>query len=181
MIAPSRMNTTDSGMDRDRALVRARLRLTIHEFRARISLAVEQGGEIAVIDARVCGSSDLRLGVIGNAEAGGLQHRKIVRAVARGECVLYGEAVAIAQLGQGGELRLPAEDRLLDAARELTVFDDQRVAAVLIEPDHRGDAAGEEREAAGDETCIAAVASHRGDERASARGERDTFRDHLFD
>ena len=111
-----------------------------------------------MIDARVRGRGDLRLGVIGDTEAGRLDHREIVRAVAGRERFVRREAEPFAQFDQGGELRLAAEDRLGDAAGELAAVDDQRVAAMLVEADHRGDAAGEQREAAGDEAGIGAVA-----------------------
>ena len=85
---------------------------------------------------RACAASrDLRLGMIGDAEAGGLDHREIVRAVAGRERLAGRETEAVAQFEQGGELRLAPEDRLGDAAGELAVLDDQRVAAVLVEAD----------------------------------------------
>ena len=119
-----------------------------------------------MIDARMRGFGDLRLGVIGDAEAGRLDHREIVRAVAGRERFVRREAEAVAQFDQRRELRLAPEDRLGDAAGELAAIDDQRIAAVLVEPDQRGDAAGEQREAAGDEAGMAAVAPHGGDQRA---------------
>ncbi len=91
------------------------------------------------------------------------------------------KAEALAQLDQGGELRLAPEDRLGDAPGELAVFDDQRVAAMLVEADHRGDAAGKQREAAGHQAGEGAVLPHGGDQRAAAGRERDPFCDHLVD
>ena len=91
--------------------------LRLDEIGARVALKIEQRGEVAVVDARVRGFGDLRLGVIGDAEAGRLDHRKIVRAVARRERLLRREAEAIAQLDQRRELGLAAEHRLLRHGR----------------------------------------------------------------
>src|SRR3954454_3828590 len=67
------------------------------ELAPRVPLAVEQRGEVAVIDARVRGSRDLRLGVIGNAKAGGFDHSQVIRAVADRKGVGGREAKALAQ------------------------------------------------------------------------------------
>src|SRR2546422_202732 len=107
-----------------------------------MALAVEQRGEIAVIDARVCGRGNRGLGMIGDAEACGLQHRDVVRAIAGRERFLGRKAEALAQLDQRRELGVAPEYRLGDPAGELAVLDDQRVATVLAETDYPGDAAG---------------------------------------
>jgi hypothetical protein len=54
----------------------------LDEIPAHETLGVEQCGEVGVLDARVRAPGHLGLGAIGDAEAGGLQHRKIVGAVA---------------------------------------------------------------------------------------------------
>ena len=114
-------------------------RASVDEIGARVALQIEQRGEIAVVDARMRGLRDLRLGVIGDTEAGRLDHREIVRAVAGRDGLLRRKAEAVAQFDQRRELGLAPEDRLCDTAGELAVLDDQRVAAVLVEADHRGD------------------------------------------
>ena len=93
----------------------------VGELGARVALQIEQRREVAVVDARMRGRGDLRLGVIGDAEAGRLDHREIVGAVAGRERLVRREAEALAQFEQRGELRLAPEDRLGDAAGELAV------------------------------------------------------------
>ena len=134
-----------------------------------------------MVDARMRGRGDLRLGMIGDTEACRLDHREVIRAVAGRERFVRREAEAVAQFDQRRALRLPAEDRLGDAAGEPFALGDQRIGAMLVETDHRGNAAGEQREAARDEAGISAVAPHGGDERAPARGERDALVDHVLD
>ena len=68
-----------------------RSRLFRHELMRGKTLRVEQGGEVAMIDPRLRGGGDRGLGVIGDAEAGGLQHGEIIGAVADGQRVLRRE------------------------------------------------------------------------------------------
>ena len=56
--------------------------VTADELVPPIALRIEQRGEIAVVDPRRGGCGDRGLGVIGDAEAGGLDHAEIVGAVA---------------------------------------------------------------------------------------------------
>ena len=110
---------------------------------------------------------DFRLGVVGDAEARRLDHGDVVGAVAGDERLVRREAESRAQFDQRRELRLAPEDRLGHLAGQLAVgVDQQRIGAVLVEADHRGDALGEQREAAGDEAGIGAVLAHGGDQRA---------------
>ncbi len=74
-----------------------------------------------------------------------------------------------------------AEDRLRDAARQLVAVDNERIGARFIEADHRGDAIGEQREAAGDHAGVGAVRPHGGDQRAGARRQSDALFYHLVD
>ena len=70
-----------------------------------------------MVDARRRPRRHRRLGVIGDAEAGGLDHGEIVGAVADRQRVDGGEAEGLAQLQQRRELGVAAEDRLLDLRR----------------------------------------------------------------
>lgn len=135
-----------------------------------------------MIDAGVGGRGDLRLGVIGHAKARLRQHGEIIGAVADGQRLRRSEAIAIAQFDQGGEFRLAAEDGFLDLAEETAVVThQQRVGAVLVEPDRRRDRVGEQGETAGDEAGESTGGTHGGDQQPSAGREGDTLRDHFGD
>src|SRR5947199_5069541 len=84
--------------------------LLFHELLAAIALDIKQRGEIAVIDAGVRARRDLRLGPIGDAEPGGVQHRKIIRAVTDRERVLAREPELFGEFQEGGELGVASED-----------------------------------------------------------------------
>ncbi len=62
-------------------------RLLLDELVALVALRIEQGGEVAVVDARRRGFRDLRLGAIGDPQSGAADHGKIVGAVADGHRV----------------------------------------------------------------------------------------------
>ena len=85
-----------------------------------------------MVDARVGGRRDLGLGAVGDAEAGRLQHREIVGAVADGERVVKRRPIAAAISLSALELGVLAEDRLDDLAGQLAAFDHERVGAVLV-------------------------------------------------
>ncbi len=134
-----------------------------------------------MVDHGVGGGSDRRLGAERHADPGFAQHGEIVRAVADRHGGLTAKAETVAQRDQGQALRLAPEDRLLDAAGERLVCDDEPVGAVLVEADHLGDRAGEKREAARDEAGVGAVRPHRAHERARAGRQRDARGDDLID
>ena len=67
------------------------------------------------------------------------------------------------RLGPGGVR--DAVRRTIDFIEQVRARDDQRVAAVLVEADHCGDATGEEREAPGDQAAVGAVRAHGGEQR----------------
>ena len=134
-----------------------------------------------MLDARVRRFRDDGLGVIGDTQASRLEHRNVVCAVARRERVMRREAEAVAQLHEGRDLRIAPQDRLFDAAGQFSIFDDQPVAALLVEPDHRGDSACEQGKAARDEAGVCAVRPHGGEERARTGCQRDAPLDDLID
>jgi tRNA dimethylallyltransferase len=153
----------------------------LDEIRARKTLRIKERREISVLDARVRRSRDLGLGAIGDAEAGRLQHRKIVGAVADSQRVAKREPHRGGDLFQRGKLGVLAEDRLDDLARQLAAFDDERIGAVLVGAKALPDCARELAKAARDDGDIGAVRSHCLNERARAGIERDALLEHLAD
>ena len=134
-----------------------------------------------MVDAHVGGGSERRLGVIGDAEAGALDHQQIVGAVARGEGFLRDETEAGKRILQRGELRLAAEDRLGDPAGQPARGDFEPVAVAFVEADHPGNSVGERGESAGDEDGAGAVRPHGADQLAAAGRQRDALDDHAAD
>src|SRR3954454_1167453 len=151
------------------------------QLRRCVALQVEERGEVAVVDHGVGGGSDRGLGAERHADAGLAEHREIVCPVADRHGGLTAKAETVAQRDKGLALRLASEDRLLDPAGEPLVCDDEPVRAVLVEADHPGDRAGEEREAARDQAGVRAVRPHRAHEGASAGRQRDARGDDLVD
>ena len=92
-----------------------------------------------MVDPRGGGGGDRGLGVVGDAEAGRLDHAEVVGAVADHQRVEIVEIEGFAQFDQRGELGGAAQNRLGDFAGELAVGDLEFVGAVLLEADHRGD------------------------------------------
>src|ERR671925_2330400 len=85
--------------------------LRCYELLPPISLCVEQCGEIAVVDAGGCGSDDIRLSMIGNAEPRRLDHGNVVCSIAGDENGVWRDAEPPSEFDQRGELRLAPEDR----------------------------------------------------------------------
>ena len=100
-----------------------------------VPLRIQQRGEVAVIDPHRCRGGDRGLGVVGDAEAGVLDHAEIVGAVADHEGVEVVEIEGLAQLDQGGELGGAAEDRLGDLAGQFAILDPELIGAVLLKSD----------------------------------------------
>src|SRR5579872_1594565 len=107
-----------------------------------VALEVEERGEVGVIDAGVGPGRHDRLGAVGDAEAGGLEHGEVVGAVADGERVGEIDAGQGGFLDQRGELCVAAEDGLGDEAGERTVGLEQAVGALGVEAGRLGHAAG---------------------------------------
>src|SRR5439155_21559060 len=127
---------------------RPRLASARRELLPAIALEIEQRVKIAVIDAGVRARGDLRLGPIGDAEARGLEHGEIVAAVADRKRVLALRPEPLRKLDQRRALRVPPEDRLLDAG-DAAGLDGEPVGAMFLKADHRRDRTGEPGEAAG--------------------------------
>ena len=90
-----------------------------------------------MVDAGPRDGGDGRLGVVGDAEAGLLDHAEIVGAVADHQGVEIVEVEGLAQLDQGGELGGAAEDRLGDLAGQLAVLDLELVGATFLKSDRK--------------------------------------------
>src|SRR4051812_31193473 len=71
----------------------------LHKLLPPIALRVEQRGEVAEIDSRMSGRGNRRLGVIGDAEAGALDHAEIVGAIADYQRVEIIQIEGFAQFG----------------------------------------------------------------------------------
>ncbi len=124
---------------------------------------------------------DFRLGLESHAEARLADHGEIIGPIAHRHGLGPGKAEAIAQLDQGRELCLTAEDRLLDPAGKAAALDHQQVGAVLVEAEHGMDRPGEQGEAAGDQRRVGPIRPHGPDEFAPARRQGDALVDHLVD
>ena len=134
-----------------------------------------------MVDARVRGRSDSRLGVERHAEPGLFEHRKIVRAIPYGEGLPMLETPRGAQFAQTRKLGLAAEDRLCDDARERIAVRQQKVGAVLVEADEGRDLGRERREAARYQGTPGAVRLHRRDEGLRAGRQREACGYHFVD
>src|SRR5664279_1865087 len=114
---------------------------------APVALGIKQRGEIAMIDPRVGGGGDPRLGMKGNAETRCFEHREVVGAIADGESLLDSEAMLFAQLFESRELGIFAEDRLRDEpAQPAVLVEKQLVRPMVVEADRCRDNGGEDRE-----------------------------------
>ena len=115
-----------------------------------VTLQVEQGGEIAMIDADGSprGMAHGGLGMKHNADAGGRQHRDVVGAVADGNDFVTADAKAGGKLIERRKLGIAAENRSPHRAGEPAVSDVELVGPMLVEAKRCRDAGGEGREAA---------------------------------
>ena len=122
-----------------------------NEILVGIALEIEQGGEIAVVDAHLRLFGDDRLGVEGDTEAGGTDHVEIVGAVADGQCCRWVKTLFGADGVEAIELGLFAQDRVGDGAGQAVAVEFEDIGAGLVEADTLGDVIGKEGEAARDQ------------------------------
>ena len=128
-----------------------------------------------MVDAGVGARRDLGLGAIGDAKAGGFQHRKIVGAVADGERLGERKALRRGDLLQRAELGVGSEDRLDRLAGEPAGLDHDLVGAVLVGANPLANRARELAEAARHDRDMGAARPHRAGESARSRVERDAL------
>ncbi len=134
-----------------------------------------------MVDAGAGPRGDPGLGAIGDAEAGGLKHLKIVGAVADGERLMKGKAPGGGDLLERVELGLVAKDRLDHLAGELAALDHERIGAILVGAEPLGDRSGELAKAARDDGDMGASRPHRPDKRPGAGIEGDAVSQRLGD
>ncbi len=134
-----------------------------------------------MLDARVCSSRDFGLGAVGDSEPGGLQHRKIVGAVADRQRVVRREPHCGGDLVERGELGVLAEDRLHDLAGQLAAIDQEHIGAILVGAEALPNGPCELAKAARDDGDMSAVRAHRLHKRACAAIERDAIPQHIAD
>jgi hypothetical protein len=101
-----------------------------------------------MIDARMGCCGDSGLGAIGDAQSRFAQHGEIVGAIADSHCVIWLQAVALAQFDEGCEFGFLAENGLGDEAGKTIVFDDQDIGAIFVKADGGSNFRCEERETA---------------------------------
>ena len=113
-----------------------------------------------MVDARMGRFGDGGLGMKGDAEAGALQHGKIVGAVADSERLGKIDIVFAGKAQERILFRRTAEDRLGDLAGKDAVPDDQFIRLIELKTANRSDARREEGEPAGDESGDRAARIH---------------------
>src|ERR1700722_11637990 len=86
----------------------------LDEILPRKALRIEERGKVSALNARARSSGDLGLGAIGDAKAGGLQHRKIVGAVPNRQRLVKREPYRGSNRLERVKLGVLADDRLDD-------------------------------------------------------------------
>src|SRR3546814_5516551 len=86
-----------------------------------------------MLDPRVRGSGDLRLGMIGNAETGRLKHGDVVGAVAYGEALAELDRARFGGIDQRLQLPLCSDDRFAHGAAQPPLLDEQRIRDGAVE------------------------------------------------
>jgi tRNA dimethylallyltransferase len=134
-----------------------------------------------VLHTRVRSSGDLGLGAIGDAKAGGLQHRKIVGAVADRQRLIKRHPHRGGDRVEGMKLGILAEDRLDDLAGQLGAFDHERIGSILVGAEPLANRARELAKAARNDGDVSAVRAHRLHEHTGAGTQRDAVFEHIQD
>lgn len=139
-------------------------------------MRVEKGGQVRVLDPPGRGGGNRGLGVEGDTEAGGLQHRQIVGAVADGKRLAARYSSLRRQGEQGPAFRFPGHDRRPHGAGDLSAGQVEMIGNHPVEAEFAGHPIGEDREAAGDERAQRAVPPHRCHQRPRAGADADPGR-----
>ena len=121
-----------------------------------------------MVDLGVRLGGDHGLCAIGQAEARGFDHGQVVGAVADGGGLGEVDAQPIGLRDEGGEFGLTTQDGVLHGAGEMTVFNDEPIGPVLVEPGLDGDPAGKEIKAARHEDAVDAGSRQRAHEGSGA-------------
>jgi tRNA dimethylallyltransferase len=134
-----------------------------------------------VLHTRVRSSGDLGLGAIGDAKAGGLQHRKIVGAVADRQRLIKRHPHRGGDRVEGMKLGILAEDRLDDLAGQLAAFDHERIGSILVGAEPLANRARELAKAARNDGDVSAIRAHRLHEHTGSGTQRDAVFEHVLD
>ncbi len=137
------------------------------------TLKVEQGRQIAVVDAKPRRRRNPRPGPERHPGAGGRKHRHVVRPVSHRERVDGRTRVLAAQPVQDGPFGIGPEHRVFDRSREPAVDHHEAVGVVIIEPGAVRHRSGDRGEAARDQRSPGAVCAHRADQHRGAGCQRD--------
>lgn len=140
----------------------------------------KQSGQIAEFDAGARALGHHRLGVIGDAESGAPDHRKIVGAVAHRKGFLEAEPKPRGLDFKRFELGLAPQDRIADLAGERRAVIYERVGLLFVEPGGLGHARGEEREPARNQQRPRAVRLHGHEQLLGAGIELDALQPDAF-
>ena len=126
-----------------------------------------------MVETRMSGGGNNRLGAKSDAETGGAQHRQVVGAVADRERKRRWNAEFAGKREQSLPLCLGGDDRRQHPAGQPAVDDLQPVGDDAVEAELRRDRLGEDCEPAGDERGRRTGAPHRRHERAGAGSHTD--------
>ncbi len=143
------------------------------ELVLRETLKVEQGRQVAVVDAKPRRRRDPRPGPERHPGAGGREHWNVVRPVSHRESIGGRDRTLAAQPVQDGPFGVGPEHRVLDRSRKPAVDHHEAVGVVIIEPGAVRHRSGDRGEAARDQRCPGAVRAHRADQYPGAGRQRD--------
>jgi len=143
------------------------------EIGLEVPLRVEEAGQIGVVEAHRRGGGNERFGAKSDTEAGGIQHRQIVGAVAD----RHRGAGRDAEFGGEREQRLPlgvaGDDRRQHTASQPLPDNLKSIGDDPVDTQSGGDAIGKDGKTAGNERGHGADAAHRRDQGLGAGGQAD--------
>ena len=134
---------------------------------------VDHAVQAAVAERHMRLMTHHRLGVVGNAHAGGGQHFQVIGAVARGKHLVGAQAQLAAQFEQPVGLGLRVDDVALDHASQPAVDHFQGVGDGVIQAQLLFEPVGEIGEAAGNQADLDALGLAGGNQFFGARVEFD--------
>jgi tRNA dimethylallyltransferase len=141
---------------------------------ALVTLRIDGRGQIGMVDAPAGRSGDRRPCVKSDAEAGGLEHRQIVGAVAKGKNRAWCDAQSAGEREQCPPLGFAAHDRRQNAAGQALTVHFQAIGDDPADPEPGRNRFGENCEAAGRQRGFGAGAPHRSDQRCGAGGKANS-------
>src|SRR3954453_8915747 len=127
--------------------------------------------EVGHVDGRVRRLLHEGLGVVGDPQAGDLEHVEVVGAVADGHHRLQRQSALARELAQPLGLARPVDHGADDAAGEAAVDDLELVGPPVVDAEVLGEPVGDLGEAAGDQREAVAEAAQDAHQRPGARGQ----------